>query len=82
MATKANGKTEKIERSFKGLRDALFDEFDSLRGGKIKPERANAAARLASEITKSVSCQTDLLRLLGKSGSNGDTESVARTLLR
>jgi len=50
-------KATPIDRSFKGLRDALFDEFDELRRGKTKPERANAAARLAGEITKSVAIQ-------------------------
>jgi len=71
-------KTAPIERSFKGLRDALFDEFDNLRSNKAKPERANAAARLAGEITKSISVQCELLRVVTRDGDgNGrEVESV------
>lgn len=65
-----------IERSFKGLRDALFDEFDQLRSNKAKPERANAAARLAGEITKSVAVQCELLRIVEKNGTTEITTNV------
>jgi hypothetical protein len=56
------------ERSFKGLRDTLFDELDQLRSDRIKPERANAVARLATEISRSVSVQCDVLRLVARHG--------------
>lgn len=55
----------KIERSFTGLRDALFDELDALRAGTAKPDRANAVSRLASEVSRSVSVQIDVIRLSG-----------------
>ena len=70
-----------IERSFSGLRDALFEEFDSLRTNKTKPERANAAARIAGEITKSVAVQCELLRLTARNGETTDIEKV-KGLLR
>jgi hypothetical protein len=65
-----------IDRSFKGLRDALFDEFDQLRNGKTKPERANACARLAGEITKSVAIQCELLRLTTRNGEVRELDGV------
>jgi hypothetical protein len=79
MAPKIN--TKSIERSFKGLRDALFEEFEMLRSNKTKPERANAAARLASEITKSVSAQCELLRLSSVQDDQKSIESVKGLLL-
>lgn len=80
---KADAMTPKmipIERSFHGLREALFDEFDQLRSGKAKPERSNAAARLAGEITKSASVQTELLRLLMRDGDVEQVDSVKMLL--
>ena len=67
-------KVTPIDRSFNGLREALFDEFDHLRSGKTKPERANAAARIAGEISKSVAVQCELLRLTTR---NGDVSEMA-----
>jgi hypothetical protein len=57
--------TVKMERSFDGLRNVLFDQLDSLLSGTGKPEVANAVSRVASEITKSVSVQADIMRLPG-----------------
>lgn len=70
-----------IERSFKGLRDALFDEFENLRANKSKPEHSNAMARLAGEITKSVSVQCEVLRLVTGQDDEKSAESV-KGLLR
>lgn len=74
-------KVAPIGRSFNGLREALFDEFDHLRSGKIKPERANAAARISAEITKSVAVQCELLRLTTRNGEVNEVEGV-KGLLR
>lgn len=70
-----------IERSFVGLRDCLFDELQSLRAGKTKPDRANAVSRLCNEITTSVNVQIDLLRLLGRNGAGKETSEIVRKLL-
>lgn len=58
--------TAKVERSFDGLREALFDEIDGLRTGKSKPDKANSTARLAAEIVRSVAVQIDVLRIGGR----------------
>ena len=44
----------RVERTSTGLRNALFDELDSLRSGNSDPKRANAVARISSEIVRSV----------------------------
>lgn len=46
--------TANIVRSTKGLRDALFDEMDSLRDGKTTPHIASAMSKLAVQIINSV----------------------------
>ena len=74
-------KATPIDRSFNGLREALFEEFDNLRSNKTKPERANSAARLAGEITKSVAVQCELLRLTTRNGDVSEMTSV-KGLLR
>lgn len=55
----------KVERSFDGLRNVMFDQLDDLISGAGKPEIANSVARLASEITKSTAIQAELMRLAG-----------------
>ncbi len=55
--------TLKMERNFDGLRSVLFDQLEGLVSGKTKPEVANSVARVSSEIIKSVSAQSDLIRL-------------------
>lgn len=49
----------KTVRSTKGLRDALFDEMDSLREGKTTPHIASAMAKLAVQIINSVRLEID-----------------------
>ena len=43
-----------VERTSAGLRNALFDELDTLRNGNSDPKRANAVARISSEIVRTV----------------------------
>lgn len=67
---KMNG-TKPIERSFEGLREALFDEIDGLRNGTSKPDKANSTARLAAEIVRSVGTQIDVIKLGAQRGTAG-----------
>ena len=39
-----------VQRTGRGLQDALFDEIDAMRSGTTNPTRANAIAKLASGI--------------------------------
>lgn len=43
-----------IERTSMGLRNALFDQLDALRAGKISPTMANSFARLAEQVVRTV----------------------------
>lgn len=58
-----------VQRSWDGLRDALFDELDGLRSSNPRPQIANSAARLAAEITKSAAVQASILKLSGRKNS-------------
>lgn len=51
-----------VDRSFNGIRDALFDEWDRLRNGKTTPDTAKAAARMADVILASVETQLETLK--------------------
>jgi hypothetical protein len=46
--------TAAVKRTSAGLRDALFDEIDALRGGRSTPQRASAVAKLAVQIIGTV----------------------------
>lgn len=58
-------KAAPIERSWDGLRDALFDQIDGLRSGQTKSDVANSTARCVAEITKSVSVQIAAIKSAG-----------------
>lgn len=48
-----------IERTSRGLRDALFDELDRLRDGSSNPQHAQAVAKLACQIINSVKAEIE-----------------------
>jgi hypothetical protein len=47
-------KIERIERTFPGLRESLFEELDRLRSGETTPQVAGAFARLSGVIVRNV----------------------------
>ena len=53
---------EDVARSSAGLRDALFDEIDSLRQGRTLPARANAVAKLATVVIESVRMELEVAK--------------------
>lgn len=55
-----------IERSSKGLRDAIFDEMDALRNGDTNPTTANATAKLAGTIIDTVRMEVEVRSALSK----------------
>ena len=65
-------------RSSAGLRDALFDELDALRSGDANPARANATARLASEIIHTVEMELEVQKHASKipAGSKQASEAL------
>jgi len=52
-------KDPKMKRTSVGLRDALFDEIDSLREGSSNPARARSLAMLANTALKSVEVEIE-----------------------
>lgn len=54
--------TPKVERSFSGIRNALFEDWDLMRQGKIDIELAKASSRMAHEILASVPIQLEAMR--------------------
>ncbi len=63
-----------IQRTSAGLRDAIFDEIDSVRNGTSNPTRANAIAKLAGGIVETVRMEIEVqkhLRALPPDGVNG-----------
>lgn len=53
-----------IVRTSAGLRDAIFDEIDSIRNGSSNPTRANAVAKLATGIVETVRMELEVQRHL------------------
>jgi hypothetical protein len=51
--------TAKMDRTSAGLRNALFDEIDSLRAGSSNPARARSLAMLANTALKSVEVEIE-----------------------
>lgn len=56
----------KIIRTSAGLRDALFDELDSLRAGTTNPAKANAVAKLADQVIATVKMELDVQKHIAK----------------
>lgn len=72
----------KIERSFDGLRNCLFDQLDGLLNGTGKPEIANSVSRTAAEITKSLSVQADIMRMAQGKGLRSAPKIPGMAMLR
>lgn len=62
MTAKNTTAPNPITRNSAGLRDALFDEIDSIRKGTSTPLRANAVAKLASSIVETVRMEMEVQR--------------------
>ncbi len=61
-ATTTNQINSPVSRSSAGLRDAIFDEIDAIRGGESNPTRANAVAKLAAGIVETVRMELEVQR--------------------
>ena len=55
-----------VPRTSAGLRGALFDELDALRGGKSNAAKANATAKLATAIVSTVEMELEVHRTMSK----------------
>lgn len=66
----------RIVRTSAGLRDALFDELDSLKAGNTNPAKANAVAKLADQVIATVKMELDVQRHLAKYKPNGNAAAL------
>lgn len=58
-------------RTTQGLRDALFDELDELRGPDGNPEKSMAVANLAKQIINTAKVELDFQRLISQQAEAG-----------
>ncbi len=76
MKKTVNGKKEalkikpkgNVDRTWDGIREALFDEMDELRSAHPRPDISNSVARQAAEIAKSVQIQMNAVKFGGGKG--------------
>lgn len=62
--TKPEPASTPIVRTSAGLRDAIFDEIDSIRNGSSNPTRANAVAKLAAGVVETVRMELEVQKHL------------------
>lgn len=67
---------KKIERTSKGLRDALFDEWERLLNGQSSHQQARAFAKLAAPILNSVKLELYHARFLNNSNGEEDVKCL------
>lgn len=74
---KENGEEEQapMKRTSSGLRNALFDEIDSLRKGDSNPARARSIAMLANTALKSVEVEIEFHKYVSDTAKH---DAVAR----
>ena len=77
---KATPSLDNIERTSVGLRDALFDELDLLRSGEGNAQRAQAVAKLSSQIVSSVKMELDFARFANAGQTKASSKSGPATL--
>ncbi len=68
-----------IVRTSAGLRDAIFDEIDSIRCGASNPTRANAIAKLANGVVETVRMELEVRRYVRQFPD--DKKRLAETVL-
>lgn len=66
--TKAVASKAAVQRTSQGLRDALFDNLDDLRAGRISSTTANATVKLASSIVNTVHIELSVAKFLSRTG--------------
>lgn len=54
----------KIERSSRGLSEAMFEELDNLRTGKSTPQQAMAKASIAKALIATLRIELDVARFV------------------
>jgi hypothetical protein len=68
-----------VARTSAGLRNALFDELDSLRQGASNTARANAVAKLAGQVVETVRMEIDVQKHVAKMAKEPTEQPLAIT---
>jgi hypothetical protein len=63
-----------VERSFVGMRDALFDVLDGVRNGTIDLKQVDGIAKISSQISKSVDVELKVRKLMQQTSPTAKTE--------
>lgn len=71
---------KKVMRTSAGLRDALFDELDSLRDGTSNPTKANAVAKIAGTVVELVQMEMQVQRYLNNTTRKIDAAGDSQLL--
>lgn len=71
-------KPKAIDRTSKGLSDALFEELDALRDGQVTPQHAQSFASLAKTICGLSKLEMNYARFV--SDARADSKEVMRSL--
>lgn len=71
---------ETVQRTSSGLRNALFDELDDLRGGKTNATKANATAKIAMAIISTVEMELEVHKTMNKLPKDKTTEVTLPSL--
>lgn len=64
--------TTKIDRTFNGLRNALFDEIDAMREGRGNYEQARAIVQASAQINETVHAEAKVRKMIGAPASEND----------
>jgi hypothetical protein len=68
--------TQSIKRTSTGLKEALFEELDSLRNGESNPAKSNAIAKLATQVVNICRIEIDVQKHITSTRDNSKTIDV------
>ena len=61
--TDVTKKAGPVDRSFEGMRDALFDALDGIRDGTIDFKQVDGIAKISAQLSKSVDVELKVFKL-------------------
>lgn len=81
MTKELNETRPEVSRTSAGLRDALFDELDDLRGGRTNATKANATAKLAGSIISTVEMELEVHKTMSRMKEHPETKALPPIIL-
>ncbi len=68
---------KKITRNTTGLKEALFEELDSLRKGDSTPQKARAVSSLIGGVIATTRIEMDYARFVASESTNGKPKALS-----